>query len=75
VARTGADNRVAAEVIAALPSATGTSDPIIRFVVGILLTDLRRLIQLLGDDDADREVKSRYWSGWRALFSRRGKTA
>lgn len=74
VARTGADNRVAAEVIAALPSATGTSDPIIRFVVGILLTDLRRLIQLLGDDDADREVKSRYWSGWRSLFSRRGKT-
>ncbi|WP_341534971.1 FUSC family protein [Acetobacter suratthaniensis] len=75
VARTGEDNRIAAEVIAALPSATGTSDPIIRFVVGILLTDLRHLIQLLGDDDADRAVKSRYWSGWAALFSRHGKAS
>ena len=75
VARTGEDNRIAAEVIAALPSATGTSDPIIRFVVGILLTDLRHLIQLLGDDDADRMPKNRYWSSWRSLFARRAKTA
>mgnify|MGYP004707337639 FL=1 len=53
VARTGDDRRVAAGVIAALPTGEA-EDPIIRFVVSILLTDLRQLIQFLGDDDTDR---------------------
>ncbi|MBS0965079.1 FUSC family protein [Acetobacter okinawensis] len=54
VARTGDEYRIAAEVMAALPVENDTTDPIIRFVVGILLTDLRQLIQLLGEDDAER---------------------
>lgn len=54
MARTGDEYRIAAEVMAALPTENETADPIIRFVVGILLTDLRQLIQLLGEDDKDR---------------------
>lgn len=53
-ARSGDDSRVAAEVISALPTEDETADPIIRFVVGILLTDLKHIISFLGEDNADR---------------------
>lgn len=51
VARTGEEYRVAAGVIAALPDDTAQGDEIMRFVMGVLRTDLKTLIQLLAEDD------------------------
>ncbi|MFT8471852.1 FUSC family protein [Acetobacter persici] len=51
VARTGEEYRVAAGVITALPEDTAQDDEIMRFVMGVLRTDLKTLIQLLAQDD------------------------
>ncbi|MFT9387179.1 FUSC family protein [Acetobacter sp.] len=58
VARTGEDRNVAAGVISAMPSSSATGDPTIRFLVGILLADLKQLIALLGDDDTERPAET-----------------
>ncbi|MCX2561466.1 FUSC family protein [Acetobacter farinalis] len=51
VARTGEEYRVAAGVMAGLSDEAAQADEIMHFVVGILQTDLKALIHLLGQDD------------------------
>ncbi|OUJ06503.1 hypothetical protein HK23_01610 [Acetobacter malorum] len=54
VSRTGEEYRVAAGVITALPDDDAQGEEIMRFVMGVLRTDLKTLIQLLAEDDTKK---------------------